>query len=388
MTAFGQTGSDPSLPFLEHYPEPGGPPQRILVDPVPFRIGRSPGANFIIYSRQVSKEHTEIYPAGRDFRIRDLGSTNGTFVNGQRVQEATLLNGDIIHVAHKELRFNYEPLDTPPERDVFVTEPAASNLPSSIIRGSEHLREMLTENRGRAVFQPIVCLDSGITMGYEVLGRGNHPELSTSPADLFRLAAQCNLAVELSRMFRSVAMPDASRLPKRAYVFLNLHPLEMSATTLMESLAALRGAFRDDQQLVVEVHETVVTDLRNLRRLRDSLKALGIGLAYDDFGAGQSRLKELAEVPPDFIKLDMSLIHGIDHAQARQELVQALTRVASDLGVQTIAEGIETSEEATRCHSLGCQYGQGYLFGRPQPLELLTAETLAVLTRSPIADQK
>jgi EAL domain-containing protein (putative c-di-GMP-specific phosphodiesterase class I) len=384
MTAPFETNSDPSLPYLEHYPEPGGPPQRIVVEPLPFRIGRSPDANFIIYSRQVSKEHTEIFRFQRDFRIKDLGSTNGTFVNGQRIQEAALLNGDIIHVAHKELRFTYEPNDTPLEREACVTEPAASKLPSSIIRGSEHLREMLTENRGRAVFQPIVYLDSGMVMGYEVLGRGDHPELSASPGELFHLAAQCNLAVELSRMFRTVAVPDASRLPQQAYVFLNLHPLEMKGTTLLESLAALKGTFRQDQQLVLEVHEAAVTEVGRLRLLRESLKELGIGLAYDDFGAGQSRLNELAEVPPDFIKLDMSLIHGIEQAQARQEVVQALTRVARDLGVQTIAEGIETAEEAQRCLSLGCQLGQGYLFGRPQPLELLIAETLAASVRSPL----
>jgi EAL domain-containing protein (putative c-di-GMP-specific phosphodiesterase class I) len=376
MTAPYHTGSHSSLPYLEHYPEPGGPPQRIVVEPLPFRIGRSAAAHYIIYSRQISKEHTEIYPAGRDFRIRDLGSTNGTFINGQRVDDAGLVNGDIIHVAHKELRFAHEPIDTPLERDVFVTEPAASKLPSSIIRGSQHLREMLSDHLGRTVFQPIVYLDSAKIMGYEVLGRGDHPELSASPAELFRLAGQCNLAVELSRMFRSVAVQDATRLPVKAHVFLNLHPLEMANDALIESLALLKAAFRDDQQLVLEVHEAVVTDVRTLRRLRERLNALGIGLAYDDFGAGQSRLKELAEVPPDFIKLDMSLIRGIERASGRQELVQALSRVAADLGAQTIAEGIETPEEALRCQALGCQLGQGFLFGRPQPLGLLCADTL------------
>src|SRR5438477_560923 len=99
-----------TLPFLEHYPEPGEAPHRILVDQLPFRIGRSMTAQYIIYARQVSKDHSEIYREGMEFRIRDLGSTNGTFVNGQRISQAPLVNGDIIHVAHKELRFGYEPL--------------------------------------------------------------------------------------------------------------------------------------------------------------------------------------------------------------------------------------------------------------------------------------
>ena len=98
MTAPFDTDSDPSLPYLEHYPEPGGPPQRIVVEPLPFRIGRSPDANFIIYSRQVSKEHTEIYRVQRDFRIRDLGSTNGTFVNGRPIIATNIADGDVIRL--------------------------------------------------------------------------------------------------------------------------------------------------------------------------------------------------------------------------------------------------------------------------------------------------
>lgn len=367
-----------STPYLEHYSEPGGPPQRIPVEPLPFRIGRSPGANYIIYSRQVSKEHTEIFPTGKEFRIRDLGSTNGTFVNGQRVDEAPLINGDIIHVAHKELRFAYEPPESN-ERDVLVTEPADSLLPASVIRGSKHLREMLTQHCGRVVFQPIVLLGTRQKIGYEALGRGAHPELSPNPTDLFRLAGQCNLACELSRMFRTVATHEAARLPDGVHLFFNLHPSEMDSEFLVESLRALKTVCRPSHRIVLEIHEGVVADLGTLRGLRDRCRQLDIGLAYDDFGAGQSRLNELAEVPPDFIKLDMSLVRDIDQATGRQDLVQALTRVAADLGVRTIAEGIETREEAEICLGLGCQLGQGYLFGRPQPRVLLDDEPAMVM---------
>ena len=100
---------DVALPYLEHFPEPGQPPHRILLDQLPFRIGRSMTAHYVIYSRQVSKEHTEIFRGpGHQVRIRDLKSTNGTCVNGQRIEEAPLVNGDIIHVAHKEFRFGLD----------------------------------------------------------------------------------------------------------------------------------------------------------------------------------------------------------------------------------------------------------------------------------------
>src|SRR5207302_10368511 len=117
-----------------------------------------------------------------------------------------------------------------------------------------------------------------------------------SPIELFRLAEQCNLAEELSQMFRLVAVEEVNSLPDNAYVFFNLHPSEMESSALIASLRELKAAFRDQQQVVLEVHEEVVADLPTMRWLRDQLTELGIGLAYDDFGAGHSRLKELAEV--------------------------------------------------------------------------------------------
>ena len=378
MKELAKASAEALFPYLEHYPEPGGPPHRIVLEQMPFRIGRHPSANYIIYSRQVSKEHTEIVRAGKDFRIRDLGSTNGTFVNGQRIREAPLVNGDIIHVAHKEFRFAYTPNElADPTGSGLFTELARSKLPASIIRGGEHLRELLKEQWVRVVFQPIVSLETSALVGYECLGRGTHTALSPNPGDLFGLAGQCNLAGELSRTFRQVATQEAPLIPNHVHLFFNLHPSEMCKESLLSSLRVLKDAFGESHFVVMEVNEEVVTDLPTMRWLRQHLNGLGMGLAYDDFGAGQSRLAELAEVPPDFIKLDRKLVQGIDGSPARQELVRALNQVLRDLNVQCIAEGIETQGEAQVCRDLGCQFGQGFLFGRPQPLPGLTAKTLA-----------
>src|SRR5262249_35907294 len=101
------------------------------------------------------------------------------------------------------------------------------------------------------------------------------------------------------------------------------------------------------------------------------LHCLEIELAYDDFGVGRARLRELADAPPNFVKLDRSLVHEIDQATTRQELMQALCRGITDLGILLIAEGIETPAEARVCRRLGCHFGQGYLLGHPQPASLL-----------------
>src|ERR1700730_1469095 len=93
-----------SLSYLQHFPAHNGPAHRIVLDPLPFRIGRDKKTNYTISSKQISKEHAEIAWSGDELVIRDLGSTNGTFVNGQQIDETTLHSGDIIHVAHEEFR--------------------------------------------------------------------------------------------------------------------------------------------------------------------------------------------------------------------------------------------------------------------------------------------
>jgi EAL domain-containing protein (putative c-di-GMP-specific phosphodiesterase class I) len=358
----------PFLPRLEHYPEPGGAAHCVPLEHFPFRIGRCTTADFIIYSRQVSKEHAEIDRAADEFLIRDLGSTNGTFVNGQRVAQSVL-----VHVAHKEFRFAWQAVRSKPVSDNFLTDTGASHVPFSVIHDGEHLRELLIQHSVSIVFQPIVHLETSEVLGHEALGRGAHEELSPNPCDLFRLAEHCKLAPELSRLFRLVAMEEAARLPQEGLVFFNVHPSEMAKDSLLNSLAGIPETFRTSGRMVLEIHEDFVADMATMRRLRSHLKELGIGLAYDDFGAGQARLRELTEAPPDFIKLDMSLIRGIDIAKPRQELIQAISRISGDLGVRLIAEGLEAREEVDACWRLGCAFGQGYLLGRPMPVSQFAA---------------
>jgi EAL domain-containing protein (putative c-di-GMP-specific phosphodiesterase class I) len=356
-----------AVAYLEHYPESGEGAHRLLLEHLPFCIGRSASAHYCINSRHVSKEHAQIVRDGERILIRDLGSTNGTFVNGQRVQEALLSHGDIVHVSHKEFRFGQ---DCAAELggEVGLTDHASGPLPASAIQNAGFLKELLKRRNVRTLFQPIVDLRTQILLGHEALGRGTHDKLSPSPAYLFSVAAQCNLAAELSRLFRGVAVQEAGALHADSLIFLNLHPSELRNDAFLKSLKDVTETLGPKRQVVLEFHEEAVAGIEAIRRLRDELNELGIGLAYDDFGAGQARLSELADVPPDFIKLDKSLVHNLHEAQGRQELVRALVRVSTDLGIRLIAEGIEMAAEAEVCLDLGCHFGQGYFLGRPQPV--------------------
>src|SRR5262249_10147816 len=277
--------------FLEHFPELGGQPERVAIDPLPFRIGRSPSMHLVLRSPQVSKEHAEVYRFGEQYCIRDLNSTNGTFVNGQNVREAFLVHGDIVHVGHQEFRFVQaaEATAGPPEElTEALTEVTESGLPPSFIRGGEQLRDLLRQHCVRISFQPIIELATSRIRGFEALGRGTHSDLSIHPSHLFQLAERCGLEQELSRLFRAPAVREAARWPDETFLFLNSHPKELDVTSLMQSLDELRAQLPGKRQIVLEVHEDAEVPLTTLLRLRDELQERGLLLAYDDFGAGQA----------------------------------------------------------------------------------------------------
>jgi EAL domain-containing protein (putative c-di-GMP-specific phosphodiesterase class I) len=151
-------------------------------------------------------------------------------------------------------------------------------------------------------------------------------------------------------------------------LFVNVHSKELETPTLIPDVVVLRDRC-PQLGLTLEVHEGTLADLEGVDRLRAQLRRARIGIAYDDFGAGQARLLELAEVPPDFLKFDMSFVRDIDKASGdRRRLLTSLVGVAKDLMVQTVAEGVETAEEADACFRIGFTHAQGYHFGRPRPI--------------------
>jgi EAL domain-containing protein (putative c-di-GMP-specific phosphodiesterase class I) len=354
---------------LAFYPEPGGPPESIPITRDPFVIGRSHSAHLTVCSQKISKQHAAISRTASGFLIRDLGSTNGTFVNGQRIEEAPLKDGDIIHIAHWEYCFC---IDSMVESDRYntsmVTQFTEYQEKESLIRISGFIQQMIRGRSVNVLFQPIVDLDTGVPLGFEALGRGNHPRLTQSPEKLFEHAERCRLENDLSRLFRAKALEHGSALSGHLRLFLNVHPSEMEKSDFVETLAHLTRRDRAQRQLVIEICERAVKSPTQLREIQEKIEELGLELAYDDFGAGQSRLLELVECPPHFLKLDKGLIRGIENSQQCRDLVRALIGTTQGTGTRVIAEGIETESVAQRCRDLGCHFGQGFLFGRPVPL--------------------
>ena len=152
-------------------------------------------------------------------------------------------------------------------------------------------------------------------------------------------------------------------------LFLNTHPSELAQPGLIESVEALRE-LAPQLDLTLEIHESALAQPNVMARLRDRLAEMNVRLAFDDFGAGQARLLELAEAPPHYLKFDRRFVEGIDQAPAsRRRLVASLVAAARELLAKTVAEGVETAAEAEVCRSLGFNLAQGYHFGRPTPVD-------------------
>jgi EAL domain-containing protein (putative c-di-GMP-specific phosphodiesterase class I) len=363
--------------YLESLVEGGRQLRRITVHPFPFRVGRLPGLSLTLSSDSVSKEHAELVLADGRLRVFDLGSKNGTFVNGERVEQSLLHEGDILHIAQVEYRLGRQEIEA--ADGLTLEAPTRSlgkpDLPQQFVEGARELSQLLEERMVTAVFQPIMSLPSGAVAGYEALGRGRHPRLPEAPLELFRIAAGVGASAEadLSRLFREKALELVEARPSLPALFLNIHPAELEQTSLVDSVVeAQKQAPRF--RLTVELREGALEDREAVEHLRTLLSRSGIGLAYDDFGAGQARLLELAEVPPHYLKFDMSLVRGIDTAPLpRRRLLTSLVSVARDLLVYTVAEGVETAEEADACMRIGFTHAQGFHFGRPQPIDQIEA---------------
>jgi len=358
--------------LLESVAEREGKVRRMRIEPVPFRIGRLPGLELVLPSEAVSKQHAEIYERDGRLRIRDLDSTNGTFVNHEPIKDIALGTGDVLHFVDFEFRIARQEAVAPEllaegERTVMVDRAA---IHKRFHQGQE-LKELLQQGAVTMAFQPILDLPTKMVVAYEALGRGRFPGLPESPMELFRVAESVGEEVALSQLFRRKAVDLVRERSEFPTLFLNTHPAELEQAGLVESLEELRS-LAPHLDLTVEIHESTLALPDFIGQLRTQLLEINVGLAYDDFGAGQARLFELAEAPPQFLKFDRRFVSGVDHAAtSRRRLLASLVAAARELLVKTVAEGVETAGEAQVCAEVGFTHGQGYFYGRPTLVENL-----------------
>ncbi len=330
-----------------------------LIEPMPFRIGRRPDATLTLPRATISGFHAEIFARHDSLFVSDLGSTNGTFINGTRItSETEVREGDMLQFADVTLKVSCK-----------VQKNESRTMSKDFCEHAlarVQFEKLVKDGLVTPYFQPIVDLHTHEITAFEVLGRSRLIGLETA-ARMFAVAADLQRDAELSSLLRTKGVECSHQFSDVPHIFLNTHPAEFADTLSWDWVKKLREQ-SPVHPMTIEIHEAAVTDLDSMIRLRAMLKEYDIGLAFDDFGAGQGRIAELAEIRPEYLKFDRQLITGLDLADGtRQRFVKRLVDAALDIGVVPLAEGIENQSEEEVCLDLGFQLAQGYWLGLPGP---------------------
>jgi EAL domain-containing protein (putative c-di-GMP-specific phosphodiesterase class I) len=260
-----------------------------------------------------------------------------------------------------------------------IAREEAAEEPASL----EHaIEELLRTRRPPAlVFQPIVDLQRGLTVGYEVLSRFAGPP-SATPDKWFQAAYRAGRGVELEALVLEHALASRAQLPPNCFLSLNVAP-EALLEPAVQSL--LRG--QPLSRLVLELTEhSAVADYDLLAHVIGEARTLGAFVAVDDAGAGYASLQHILALRPDFVKLDRALIAGLHLDEAKAALTEMFGGFTSRIDAWLLAEGIEERAELARLSQLGVPLGQGYLLGRPAPrMSELSAEVMSVLREPAVA---
>jgi diguanylate cyclase (GGDEF)-like protein/PAS domain S-box-containing protein len=287
--------------------------------------------------------------------------------------EELLRNADVaMYMAKRDSKGSYR-----------MFEPAMHERVVERLEIRAELEQALVLGQLEVYYQPVVRLDGGVSYGVEALLRWIHPSRGViSPMQFIPLAEETGLIIPIGRWVIREACREAvglqARFPREAPLTMsvNLSVKQLQSDTIVADVRdALKLTQLDPASLVLEVTETVMmadadTALARLRELKD----LGIRIAMDDFGTGYSSLSYLSRLPVDILKMDRSFL--TTEREVDSGLAAAIIAIGERLGLEVVAEGIESQEQIETLQELGCELGQGFLFAKPMPHEALLRHLL------------
>lgn len=279
---------------------------------------------------------------------------------------------------HNELRHLHVPL-------------LAHQVLPSVMNSSTTLIHKILERRDlSALFQPIIDLKSGDFIGFEGLIRGPADSALHSPINLFCAAEQQGLSLEIEMLSRQIVLTAfaAQNLPGK--LFLNVSPKVLSQPNFKNGLTLefMRELQLDPARVVIEITENQPTfDFNEMRSGLLHYRSMGFHIAIDDLGEGFSTLRLWSELRPDFIKIDMHFVQGVDRDPIKLQFLKSIQSIAKSCGTRVIAEGVETEAELKTVKNLGIAFGQGYFIARPSHTPPLLADqaTSRVINATKIA---
>jgi EAL domain-containing protein (putative c-di-GMP-specific phosphodiesterase class I) len=247
-------------------------------------------------------------------------------------------------------------------------EVTGQEVENEMIRQHVALQKIISQNAILILFQPIVYLDDLQILGYEALSRGPEDSGFKGTELLFSFAESTNMLLELERLCRKNALRAAQSLNIQHKLFLNssakaLQDEDFTADQLAEYVSELG---LQQNEIVLEITERVaIQEWQSFKKILGKFRNHGFQIAIDDMGAGYSSLQAIAELEPDYLKFDISLVRNIQENLIKKGLLETLVSLSEKIRASVIAEGIEDREEFKVLRSLGVQLGQGYYFASP-----------------------
>ncbi len=353
-------------------------------------VARLGGDEFVALLEQVSDGHEAAAVATRlaeslraPFRVAErevaISGSIGIALGGPGARSAAelLRNADLaMYEAKARGKARIQAFEPGMHASVLSRLELAHDLRTALDRGDIHV-----------AFQPVVELESGRVVGCEALARWTHPQRGPlSPAEFVPLAEETGLLERLSTLVLERACEEAAGWSAESsgpYVAVNLSARQLEEGVLSHSVTAvLRQHGLDPRRLVLEVTETALVRAReeSLRPL-SALRKEGVRLAIDDFGTGYSSLAQLHQLPVDMLKIDRRFVEQAGLASELAPLLKAIVQMGHALGLEVVAEGVETESQARALAELGCDRAQGFLFAHP----LEPGAVRALLSAGPLA---
>jgi EAL domain-containing protein (putative c-di-GMP-specific phosphodiesterase class I) len=234
-------------------------------------------------------------------------------------------------------------------------------------RHTLQLQRLLRTEQITTVYQPLVNVFERRVIGYEALTRMPNRQFPT-PESLFKIAYENGALWAVERLCRRRALENAPEITAGQRLFLNIEPDSFNDPELRndEFLGQLERAGLEPSRLVLELTEhAAVKDFAAMRRTLDAVRSVGFQLAMDDVGSGYAGLQAIAEIQPDYLKVDMSLVRNLHRDPIKRELIETIRRFSDSTGITLVAEGVESAEELETLALVGVRCAQGYLFAKP-----------------------
>ncbi|MGV8026532.1 MAG: putative bifunctional diguanylate cyclase/phosphodiesterase [Anaerolineaceae bacterium] len=312
--------------------------------------------------------HEPYLLSGQKFFITaSIGIVNDISENYDNA-EAILRDADIAMYRAKELgRARYQ-----------IFDPQLSSVMLSRINLETQMRSALAEKSFILHYQPIYTLENNSLIGFEALLRWNHPKLGLlMPADFLSIAESSGLIIEIGNWVLLEACRQMKKWINESPRFqdlsinVNFSGKQFAQSNFMDRLkSALRETGLPPKCLHLEITETVLIENQDLAvKIFDELHKLGIELQIDDFGSGYSSMGYIQRFPIDTIKIDRSFIHDLEKNKKSTQIVQTIIKMAGDMGMKIVAEGIETNTQLMKLKTMACNYGQGFYLSYPMPID-------------------